>query len=203
MDRLILLVWLSFKRRKLYPSNLCLNIDLDSRYLIVDYERKNFSIYQNIQDPSLTPQIATIPPLSATTSSKLSNMKHIITGVVTSVIFIFLLTLGLILYLRRKRKTKKKQEHNQEIKPLGDDRYAKPEMEGTGKLLGGVDGASVPTAEANSDTRAQLQDDPGVSTVSINCSAELEGDMQCTELVGDVAAAEIGQGKDIIQLKTS
>lgn len=91
---------------------------LQEAYVIVDYERKNFSLHQTtFSSPLPASRIVTIQPLGSSSSPSNSISTGAIAGIAVAVAVIAILAVAALIWLLRKRKEKNRT----------------PELDGTGK----------------------------------------------------------------------
>ena len=126
---------LSYKRRELDPLIVEPNPNT-TRSLIVDYERQNFSIYQNAWTSNAVPQIVTIQGFKSTVpvpSEKSGRLSELLGPIVIG-LAICCIVIGLVLESRIRARASKKPYSKAHIGtgPL-DVYYRKPEMDAKGK----------------------------------------------------------------------
>ena len=165
--------------------------------MIVDYERRNFSISPNDWYGDTTPQI--VPIASTDIPSMVNNTsasdgdatrRHkmpasTIGSVIGAAFFgIFIAAVVASLYLfRRRRRKGQKQPRDPMIEEVIDP-FAKAEMDGSGKdPPGELEAPSQLPVEADSSSRAEL---PG----NLGGTRELAGSRVSVEIEGSAPAAE-------------
>ena len=168
-----------------------------SRYLIVDYERRNFSISQNDWYGDTTPQIVSIastdiPNMVNKTSTNGKNATSrykmpasSITSVsVTAFLGFYIAAVVVSFYLfRRRRRTRQKQPKDSKIEEVVNP-FAKAEMDGSGKdPPGELDAPWRSPVEADSSSRIEM---PG----NLGNMRELAGSRVSVEIEGNHPAAE-------------
>ena len=175
---------------------------MQARYLIADYEHSNFSIFPVMWSensthsvPSMT-QIVAISPVNSTFSEPTStSIPHpglkissgAISGVTVSAAFVCIILASISLYIARKRR--RRQGKIGPKTEADSESYHKPEMDGSGRVLGELEGLDkeVPEVE-DSQKREMHRSDASLSRLDrhriekegSNVSAELEGDTLIT-----------------------
>ena len=168
-----------------------------SRYLIVDYERRNFSISQNNWYGDTTPQIvpiastdlpSTVNNTSANDGKATSRHKmpaREIGTIIGAAFFGFLVAAVVVsfYFFRRRRRKGQKQPKDPMIEEVIDP-FAKAEMDGSGKdPPGELDAPWRSPVEADSSSRVELLGNLGNAR-------ELAGSRVSVEIEGSVPAAE-------------
>ena len=166
--------------------------------MIVDYERRNFSISQNDWYGDTTPQIvpiystdipSTVNNTSASDGNATSRHKTpastigSIIGAVFSGILIAAAAVAAIYFFRRRRRKGQNQPKDPNIEEIIDP-FAKAEMDGSGKSPRGELEAPLPLpVEADSSSRVEI---PG----NLGNTRELAGSRVSVEIGGSVPAAD-------------
>ena len=183
---------LHFHGLLLKPSN---------RYLIVDYERQNFSISQSTYSKATKESLVSIPPrgndtlvIARTaqrppTSSKMSG--GVLAGIIVAILTLIILVCGSIIFLIRRRKsslakskpdeTLEKQELDAQTKPVIIELYC-PDGEADSREIG----------ELDATTRVEVEGSRG--------GFEMEGSKGAVEMESNApAAVELDAGSVIRQ----
>lgn len=188
-------------RAFLQESYVRLQIDLmythSFRYLIVDYERQNFSVSQNDWYGDTSPQIVTISPIAipnavngtSTFNGKVGGSHRpppgtlAATGVAAFFACIIATAAGAFFFNRRRRRSREKMLKDPKIEET-IDAFAKAEMDGSGKdPLAELDAPWKSPVEADSSSRIEM---PG----NLGERRELVGSRVSLEMEGSNAAAE-------------
>ncbi len=166
-----------YKRREFDSFDIKFNFDV-SRYLIVDYERQNFSIYQNVWNPRAVQQIVSIDGVTAPETKKSHPVVEIV-GLVISMISICSLLIGLMLefYFKKRVRMTMKGEANKAADFL--DLYnRKSELDARGRAQG-----ELQANEVEADGRDRLEMPAGVLS-------EVGGEAGISELRGTDGGVE-------------
>ena len=193
MNHNIPLVVHSFKNRKQTVSqfNHVEKLTAD-RYLIVDYERSNFSISPALFTANAPTNLMTIPSLNQTTLppnvTKTTKPSHslstgAIVGIVVAVVALLgLAAAGIFFFLRhRRRKSAERAAKLDDFDPIG-----KPEMDGTGTEIPGELFGSEGKYDKVADSEYEMEGSGGKEN---KLRAEMEGTRGGAEMEG----APIGQ----------
>lgn len=166
-------------------------LKLSNRYLIVDYERQNFSLSQSAFIENTKQNLIPIPPLGNDTSvinrtpqqppasSKLSG--GVLTGIIVAILTLIILVSGSIIFLIRRRKAnlaKFKQEETS---------FEKPELDAQTKPV--ISELYNPHGEADSrEINKNVELD---ATMEIRTAAEVEGSRGGVEMEGSRGGVEL------------
>lgn len=165
-------------------------LNFSNRYLIVDYERQNFSLSQSAFIENIKQDLIPIPPLGNDTlainrtsqpsaSSKLSGGG--LAGTIVAILTLVILVSGSIIFLIRRRKAKLakfKQEENL---------FEKPELDAQGKPV--IRELYNPHGEADSRELSKNIELDG--TMEIRAAAEVEGSPGRVEMEGSRGGVEM------------
>ena len=166
-------------------------LTLSNRYLIVDYERQNFSLSQSVFIENTKQNLVPIPPLGNDTlainttpqrppaSSKLSG--GVLTGIIVAIVTLVILVSGTIIFLIRRRKanlTKSKQEGSP---------FEKPELDAQIKPV--ISELYNPHGEA--DSRELNKNVELDATMEIRAVVEIEGSRGGVEMEGSRGGVEM------------
>lgn len=173
---------LHFHGLLLKPSN---------RYLIVDYERQNFSISQSAFIENTKQNLVSIPPrgnetlvINRTTqrpptSSKLSG--GVLAGIIVAILTLIILVSGSIIFLIRRRKA------NVAKSKLDETPFEKPELDAQTKPV--VSELYSPHGEA--DSRELNKVGELDATMEIRAAVEVEGSRGGVEMEGSKGGVEM------------
>ena len=164
------------------------------RYLIADFERSNFSIFQNSWTPNAKPQIVGIPavqPPSPPSSSKATAADSQLAGISIGAISFLLLGIGLAFDFLYKKRTLKKLRQRKAGSVIKDFHpyYAKPELHSSSRRYGEMDSSNPPTAEADSISPLEMEG------TTVRFLQELEGHRGGAELEGTLDHTKEGLRK--------
>ena len=169
---------------------LCCHIAYINSYLVADYERRNFSIYQMLWDGQAVSRLVSIPAEMNGTANRLDldpqrTAPGTIAGATIGPSVLVVLIIALALYFWRRRQDTKKQAEKQKIEMENfQAAYLKPEMDGIGKLHYELE-AVASVVEADSKIWLEIQ---GRNTNSASSNGNPQG---IAELKGDDNAREI------------
>ena len=189
---------------------------MQTRYLIADYERGNFSISPAMWSEDTTnsvpsmAQIVAVPPFSSSepTSTSIPQPRlkisdGAISGTTVSAIFVCIILPSISFFIARKRRRRRGK-----LGPKTEadsDSYHKLEMDGSGRVLGEPEGLDKEVPEVDSSSTREMhcsdvsQSALGRRRIEIevsNVSAELEGDTLVT-------VAESARAIEVAELATS
>ena len=191
---------------------------MQTRYLIADYERRNFSIFavrwseNSTNSVPLTAQIVAISPVNSTLSEATStSIPHpglkissgAISGISVSAAFVCIILASISLYIARKRR---RGQENFGPKPEADsESYHKPEMDGNGIVLGELDGLDKEVPEVDSSPTRETYRSDASPTALDRHRIEIEGSNVRAELEGDtlITVHESARAIEIAELPTS
>lgn len=171
---------LHFHGLPLKPSN---------RYLIVDYERQNFSISQSAFIEDAKQNLVSIPPggndtlvINTTTqrpptSSKLSG--GVLAGIIVAILTLIILVSGSIIFLVRRRKANLAKSKPDEIS------FEKPELDAQTKPV--VSELYSPHGEADSRELNKM----GELDATVRAVVEVEGSRGGVEMEGSKGGVEM------------
>ena len=149
--------------------------------MIVDYERRNFSISQS-QFQNTPQQIVAIAANSAESNITQNSTKNSsspssggIAGITIGVAAVFALV-GMALLFFRRRKQRRREEEEKRRAEAEFDPAAKPEMDGVGKPpLGELYAEGKPGVEADGRHMTEMEGSKGVHFNNVKLRAEMEG----------------------------
>lgn len=166
-------------------------LKLSNRYLIVDYERQNFSLSQNAFVENIKQNLIPIPPLGNDTltinrtpqrppaSSKLSGGA--LTGIIVAILTLVILVSGSIIFLIRRRKANLDRAKSKR----GENPFEKPELDGQTKPV--ISELYNPHGEADSrELKKNVELD---ATMEIMAAVEVEGSRGGVEMESNAPAA--------------
>lgn len=157
------------------------------RYLIVDYERSNFSISPAVFSDTAPTNLVAIPSINQTLPSNIikteqPTSKSISTGaiagiVVAVVLLLSLAAIGAFFLVRRRRKRKAAASKEDEYDPM-----AKPEMDGNGRIVPGeLFGSDAKLDKSDSLEGFEMEGSKGKDD---KLRAEMEGSRGGSEMDG-------------------
>ena len=169
------------------------------RYLIVDYERSNFSLSQSLFESNAGQQIVTIPSLdnaapgNTKTSQPSSFPISALIGILVAVVVLALASVAAFFFFRRRRR-RRLEEY--EKRKAGDfDPLAKPEMDGRGKPpVGELYAEGKPGAEMDSKNMIEMEGTYGKFGDEAKMRAEMEGSRGGAEMEGTKGGHEMQAG---------
>lgn len=190
-------------------------------YLVVDYERGNFSVHPNSWNFDATPQLVSIPAVNSSHSGEnfpaanssqsgnnitavTSRINHtkvpIIAGTTIGVIIATIATIAILVLRgkRKKRRQKRKQDLPQE-KKTPDESYHKPELNGVGKFQGELDGANL-YREADGQPVTELPGNDFDFPQPDQYPREVEGSAWAGELMGALGCVET-ESREVAELE--
>ena len=182
------------------------------RYLVVNYERSNFSVSQVIWDESAATRILSIDATNASnaTPPNVSKVQHTtsnsistgtIIGIAVAVVALIIVAASgaFILIRRRRRKTEKGKRGNiDEVEP-----FQKPEMDATSKIPPRELYAEGKAGEVDSSSKIEMQgSNVDISTYDSN-AAEMEGTRAGVEMEGTRGAAEMQGSRQEVEMEGS
>ncbi|KAL9130634.1 MAG: hypothetical protein Q9217_001248 [Psora testacea] len=177
---------------------------LQESYLIVDYERSNFSISQSLFESNAPQRIIAIPSTNNTapgvTRIQQSSSFPIgaIIGIVVASVVLALAGIAAFLGIRRRRQRKRWEEHEKR-KAEEFDPMAKPEMDGSGKpTVGELYAEGKLGTEMDSKGMNEMEGSRGGFYNNAKKAAEMEGTKGGHEMhAGDVTSpVEMWAGPD-------
>lgn len=162
-----------------------------NRYLIVDYERQNFSISQSTFIENTKQNLVSIPPLGndtlainrttqrPPTASKLSG--GVLAGIIVAILTLLILVSGSIIFLIRRRKA------NLAKSKLDETPFEKPELDAQTKPI--ISELHSPHGEADS---RELNKMPELdAAMEIRTAVEVEGSRGGVEMEGSKGGVEM------------
>ena len=182
------------------------------RYLIVNYEKSNFSVSQNLWDESAATRILSIdaanannatPPnvskVQQTTSNSISTSTII--GIAVAVVaFIIAAAIGASFLIRRRRRKAEKEKGGNvdDVEP-----FQKPEMDATSKAPPRELYAEGKAGEVDSSSKIEMQgSNVDISACNSN-AAEMEGTSAGVEMEGTRGAAEMQGSRQEVEMEGS
>ncbi|KAL6718801.1 hypothetical protein ACLMJK_003035 [Lecanora helva] len=168
---------------------------LQEAYIIVDYERSNFTVAQaswveNAQQhiiPIKSVNDTSQPPPTPTKKSSGISTGAIVGIIVAAVVLILLSAVGAFFIIRQRRKKRKEAEKKDD-----DDEYRKPEMDGHSKPPIGELYAEGKLGEVDSSSKVEMQgSQPGIATQEKRNMAEAEGSRGGVEMEGTTGGEEM------------
>lgn len=159
-----------------------------NRYLIVDYERQNFSISQSAFIENTKQNLVSIPPRGndtlvitqrPPTSSKLSG--GVLAGIIVAILTLIILVSGSIIFLIRRRKA------NLAKSKLEETPFEKPELDAQTKPV--VSELYSPHGEADSRPLNKIGELD--ATMQVRAAVEVEGSRGGVEMEGSKGGVEM------------
>ena len=177
---------------------ICGNIR--GRYLIVDYERSNFSISQSLFESNAPQQIiaissanTTAPGITKTQQSSSFPIGAII-GIVVAIVVLALAGIVAFFFIRRRRRRRRLEEYERK-KAEEFDPLAKPEMDGSGKPpIGELSTEDKSGAEMDSKAMTEMEGSNDGFYNAAKLHAEMEGSRGGAEIEGTKGGHEMHAG---------
>ena len=171
-----------------------------SRYLIVDYERRNFSVSQNDWYGNTTPQIlpissTAIPSAVNGTTTNNGNVtgspkiRHAMIEATSVAAFLICVLAAIVatFFIRRRRRSRQKLQKDNKTEESVES-FVKAELDGKGKSpLGELDAPWKTPAEADSSCKFEM---PG----KLGSRTEVAGSRVSVEMEGNTVASEDRHG---------
>ena len=188
-------VGLFYKKRE-SPTSCLQKCTHDSRYLIVDYERSNFSVSQNSWVENAPQHIIPIKSINSTSPPSPQHPKSsgisigaIVGIIVAAVVLLIFAAVAAFFIIRRRRKKREAEKKKEEEE---DDPYRKPEMDGNGKPPIGELYTEGKLGEVDSTSKVEVQgSQPDIAGQVKANMAEVEGSRGGAEVEGTTGGAEM------------
>lgn len=164
-------------------------LKLSNRYLIVDYERQNFSLSQSVFVENSKQNLIPIPPLGNDTSNKTPQPAPepsklsggVLAAIIVAILTLIILVSGSIIFLIRRRKA-----NLVKFKP-DENPFEKPELDAQTKPV--ISELYNPHGEA--DSRELTKNVELDATMEIRAAAEVEGSRGGIEMEGSRGGVEL------------
>ena len=181
----------------------------------MDYERQNFSVWQNSWNFQAGPQLVSIPAANQTgangqsdqTTAGKQTKHHVSAGTIAgATVGAILAVAGIISFLfyvwRWKRRKRLQEEPVSEERKASSEFSGKPELDGSGKFQGELDSTTPLPPEAEGQARFEMQGTKLDLSKSLpDPPSEVEGSRGGAELLGTTGGVEVGGGSEAAELE--
>ncbi|KAL9102204.1 MAG: hypothetical protein Q9163_002629 [Psora crenata] len=172
---------------------------LQESYLIVDYERSNFSISQSVFQPDAPQEIIAIHSANNTAPhiTKIQQPSSFplgaIIGIAVAAVVLAVSGIAIFFFIRRRRRRRRLENH-EEMKSEDLDPLAKPEMDGSGKPLGELYAEGKLGVEVDSRSVNEVEGSKFDLDNSSKIRLEMEGTRGGAEMEGTKGIHEMQAG---------